>query len=212
MIRNKTKITGTVVDAEGLPVKNIRVELVPTDLIEKPNLFALKEDDLTDEKGNFTLENVPPGNYTMSVNYTSSPDEKNAFATTFYPNTPDRTQATNFTVTYGSMDINNIEFRLPPRLKTQEITGIIVWSDGTPVFDAHVGLRDAEDNFYASDMRTGKSGEFSLNGFPGRTYFISADNYSSDVGADSASYVSSGKFILDKDVKPFRLVLEMKKK
>lgn len=212
LIKNKTKISGRVIDAAGLPVKEILVELVPYNLTEKPNLFTLKEDDLTDERGGFIIENIPPGNYTLSINYTTSPDEEDAFPTTFYPNTSDRTRAINFSVANGTKDFENIEFRLPPRLKTQEVKGIIVWSDGTPVFDAHVGLRDAEDNFYASDMRTGKNGEFTLNGFPGRTYFISADNYSSDVGAVEASYVLTEKFVLDKDIKFFRLVLEKKTK
>lgn len=212
LIENKSKISGKVLDADGLPVNQIFVELVPVELTEKPNLIRLQEDDLTDEQGNFTLENVPPGNYTMSINYTTSPDEDDAFPTTFYPNASDKTQALVFNIAIGSKNIENIEFKLPPRLKTEEIKGIIVWSDGTPVFDAHVGLRDAEDDFYVSDMRTDKSGTFTLNGFPGRKYYISADNYSSNVGADEASYVSSEKFVFDKNTESFRLVLEKKTK
>lgn len=212
LIRNKTKISGRVLDVEGLPVNEILVELVPVDLSEKPTIFALKDDDLTDEEGNFSLDNVPPGRYTLSVNYTIAPDEDDPFPTTFYPNASDKTQAMIFNIEFGSKDVEIIEFRLPPRLVSQEIKGIIVWSDGTPVFDAHVGLRNAEDNLFASDMRTDEAGNFTLNGFPGRKYYISANNYSSDKDSNLVSYVSSDKFILDKDIKPFRLVLEKKTK
>jgi len=50
-----------------------------------------------------------------------------------------------------------------------------------------------------------------LQGFGGRKYYISADNYSSN-NAESTSYTSSDKFILDENVKFFRLVLEKKEK
>lgn len=212
LFNNLTKISGRVLDADSIPVNDISVELVPVELNGKSNFLKLREYTQTDKKGDFTIKNVPPGIYTMSINYSKSPDEEDAFPTTFYPNTPDRTEAVNFTVAFGTKDIENIEFRLPPRLKSQEIKGIIVWSDGTPVNDAHVGLRDAADNFYTSDMRTLKNGEFILNGFSGRKYFISADNYSNDVDANEASYISTDKFVLDKDVKFFRLVLERKTK
>ncbi len=210
LIKNKTKISGKVLDVKGSPVREIFVELLPADLNEKPKPFTFKERDLTNEFGNFTLENVPPGSYTLSINYTTSPDEDDAFPTTFYPNAPDKQQAMIFNVEFGSEDIKNIEFRLPPRLETQEIRGIVVWADGTPAYDIHVGLQDAEDNLFASDARTDKAGNFTLMGFSGRKYYISADNYSSDKDSNLVSYFMSDKFTLDKDVKPFLVVLEKK--
>ncbi len=210
LIKNRTKISGKVLDVEGNPVNEIFIKLIPIELNEKPEPFAGKEEDLTDEKGNFTIEKIPPGNYVLSINYTTSPSEDNAFPTAFYPNAAEKSQGMIFNIELGSKNIENIEFKLPPRLETQEISGFVVWSDGTPAFDIHVGLRDAEDNLFTSDARTDKTGSFTLKGFSGREYFISAENYSSDKEANLVSYFLSDKFILDKDVKPIRIVLEKK--
>lgn len=212
LIRNKTKISGKVLDVEGKPVKEIFVELIPAELNKKPRPFALQEDDLTNEGGHFTIENIPPGNYVLSVNYTGSPDEEDAFPTTFYPTASEISQAQIFHIEFGSEDIKNLIFKLPPRLETQEIKGTVVWSDGNPAFDVHIGLRDEETNFYTSDMRSDKNGNFILTGILGREYYISANNYSSDKDANLVSYTASDKFILDNDVKLFRLVLEKKEK
>ena len=212
LIKNKTKISGRVHDAQGRIVKDIWVELIPADLAEKPKPFTFREKDLTDEFGKFTLENIPPGRYTMSVNYTTSPDEyKRPFPTTFYPNAPEKSQASVFDIRLGSDDIENIDFRLGPRLLINELKDVVIWSDGTPAFDTHVGLRDAEDDLFTDDMRTDKLGNFTLKGIKGRKYFISAENYSSGSDAPS-SYVSSDKFVLDENVRFFRLVLEKQTK
>ena len=81
-VQNKSLISGKVIDSQGKPVKEIRLEVISTDSARKPR-YGGDDGGLTDEKGNFSIENIPSGSYTLSVNYLASPDEENPFPTVF---------------------------------------------------------------------------------------------------------------------------------
>ncbi len=118
VVENKSQINGKVVDSQNKPVAEIRVELVSVDG-EKPEPFS-DNGGSTEATGEFSIENVPSGRYTLSVNYLTMPDKDNPFPTVFYPNAKERSEATIIEVGLGQT-INNLVLRLPPRLVAKKL-------------------------------------------------------------------------------------------
>ena len=56
--QSKGAITGRVADSSGAVLQGARVELQPRGVIS-----------VTNERGEFTFTNVPPGDYTVTISY-----------------------------------------------------------------------------------------------------------------------------------------------
>jgi len=73
--------------------------------------------------------------------------------------------------------LNELNFRLAPRLKAATITGIAVDENGKPVTEADVDLYDLEDpddQLFGVDVKTDKQGRFTIHCFKGRRYLVHA--------------------------------------
>ncbi|MGE3465638.1 MAG: hypothetical protein AB7J13_01790 [Pyrinomonadaceae bacterium] len=197
---NNSMVAGRLLDAEGSPARNVRVELVSVD--EKSSYLG-GESDETDSNGYFSVKEIPAGKYTLSVNFNSNPDPEKPFPTTFYPSSGDRAKATILEIGFGSR-IEGFVWNLPPKLAEKRLSGNVVWEDGSPAVGAEIKLFDmAFPRFYAGcsllenrdnaedttspvrstsfrlsgpacDLKSNSSGAFRLSGYEGRTYRISA--------------------------------------
>jgi hypothetical protein len=236
VLSNNSKISGKVVDSDGKPVADLRVELLSTD--EKKSYLGGMSGE-TDNSGVFSIEKIPTGKYTLSVNYNSFPQPDRPFPTVFYPNSPNRENAKIFEVGLGQ-SINEIVFRLPPRLTEKEIRGEIVWEDGSPAKDVEIILEDNEfqgfktgcyllttskkslggnpETFAVSlglrgsgcRLRTDESGKFLIKGFSSRKYRIKAETEKT-VDGQKVKY-KAGSELFSLDEKPISLKLVLKPK
>ncbi|MDQ3710807.1 MAG: carboxypeptidase regulatory-like domain-containing protein [Acidobacteriota bacterium] len=205
-VENNAQITGKVIDAQGKPVAEIWIEFVSVDN-EKPD-FLGDESGQSDENGEFTIYNVPSGRYTLSVNFTGEADEEQPFPTTFYPNASVREDAKVFEIGLGQT-VDNLIFRLPPRIVKQKIYGTVVFPDGRPATEMTVNLQRDDSDRSFSRTRTDKNGNFVLNGFTGEKYNFGIEYYGEEI--EKRDYtIKKSVFTLDKNMPSFRLVLEKK--
>lgn len=97
------KVSGKVLDGDGSPAKNAFVSLAVTDgFMRYSNVSSL-----VDEKGNFTLNNVRPGQYTVMANRMDGQNH----------------QAAQTPLTVSDSDVTNVALQLLPGL---EAKGVIV--------------------------------------------------------------------------------------
>lgn len=204
VVENKSQINGKVVDSQNKPVAEIRVELVSVDG-EKPEPFS-DNGGSTEATGEFSIENVPSGRYTLSVNYLTTPDEESPFPTVFYPNSSERKNAAIIEVGLGQR-IDNLILRLPPRIATQKIYGTVIFPDGRPAVDITVNLQREDSDISFSYTRADKDGNFVLNGFTGEKYNFGVQYYG-DSNEKRNYTIKKSVFTLDKNTQPFRLILE----
>jgi len=167
------QIRGTLLKSNGRPLAYTEIELVPVDskqMVMNQNLFAT-----SGSNGKFAFNNLPPGRYTLSINFDDKPSDLSPYPTYFYPNTENRDDAEVFEITSSSA-IKNVTFKLLPPLVSRKISGNVVFTNGTPVVGARIGLRDvAYDRSVGFGIaKTDKAGNFTINGFIGREYQIGA--------------------------------------
>jgi len=237
VLTNNSKITGKIIDSDGKPVSNLRVELLSMDETGKSYLRGMSGE--TDKTGIFTIEEIPTGKYTLSVNYNSFPQFNSPFPTVFYPKSSNRENAEIFEIGLGQ-STGEIVFRLPPRLSEVEIRGEIFWEDGTSAKDVEIMLEDdefrgvrvgcylqkvREETFAGNpevksaglsfaglgcNLKTNESGKFLIEGFSNRKYRIKAETEKTVGGQREKYKVESELFSIAEN--PVFLKLTLKKK
>jgi hypothetical protein len=125
-------------DIEGKPVRNARVELVP---LEEKSSYLGGLSDESDPNGNFSIERVPIGKYTLSINYNSPPEPDHPFPTTFFPSGSNRSDSRVLKIEFGT-SVEGLTWRLPERLTEASIKGTVVWEDGSPASEAEIKIFD----------------------------------------------------------------------
>lgn len=167
---NKAKISGKLISSDGKPLKDLDVELINSATKEWTTSAT------TDSEGNFSLEGIPAGKYLIAVNKEISPHAESPYPTFYYPKAYNRASAKIFEIGLGE-NIDNLVFQLPPKLKEQEIRGIVVWANGKPAVKTRVEIDDIiDDSFFRAERitETDASGKFVLKGFVGRSYTLKA--------------------------------------
>ena len=162
-------IEGKLIKKDLKPVQYTELELVPLDMEQVPN--DSRYVGVSDTYGRFRFVDVPPGRYTLSINFGEKPTFLSPFSTFFYPGTSNRDEATVFTVD-GSTRVRDLVFKLQTELTKNPIVGRITWPDGKPVQGAIIACRDVEfdvRNTFGS-VRSDKNGMFTLEAFVGRRY------------------------------------------
>lgn len=169
---NDSEVGGMVVGLSNEPIAKVWVELVPVGLTIK-NSVVPSGFTTTESNGRFSSKNVPPGKYTVSINYLNAPDDEQPFPTVFAPDSGDRANARVIEVRPGTK-IDDIAIKIPSRLRKQSITGVVLWPDGKPVKKDVMGLSDivAGDSCVNGCVETDEKGRFTVMGYPGRKYSI----------------------------------------
>ena len=121
---------GVVRDADGTPVADTVVEMVPVkrkaERWKEPILLSL-----TDEQGRYAIDGVPPGDYYLGINLRKTPVKQRPYPRTYYPNTPDIAQALQIAFARGPLTYD-LDLRLPSKLPLVTIQGRILNSEGKP--------------------------------------------------------------------------------
>ncbi len=237
VLANNSSLSGRLLDADGRPVPHARVELVSMDADRS---YLGGESGETDIDGTFSIEQVPIGKYTLSINFNSNPDPERPFPTTFYPAATERISAHIFEIGLGSK-IEDISWRLPPKLGETIIEGEVLWEDGTPAQFAEIKLFDmAFPGFYAGcfllesrnrpenlsspvrsvsmsmkgsacNLKSDASGKFRLSAYAGRTYRVKASAKRTTLGAETEYSGQSDAFKLGTEPPSLRIQLKRTK-
>jgi hypothetical protein len=124
------RVQGVVRDDNGVPVAGALVEMVSTNQQlkpwEQPVLLGV-----SDENGQYTINGIPPGDYYLGVNIKSTPTKEHPYPRTYYPGTPDLSQATQVGIVIGA-SVLDLDLRVPRRLSLVMIHGRIQNADGKP--------------------------------------------------------------------------------
>jgi len=205
-LKNESEVGVKVIDAEGNPVKNIWVEFVPLSVTVRPeNVFIIKEFGVTNPQGGLYEFNLPPGSYTVSVNYFHAPNKEYPYPATFLPGTMDRSKAQVIEIKPG-VEIRNLVIQLPQKLASFAVTGEVHWPDGTPASNVEIFLEDESNKGFCvdgCDQMTSQNGSYKLFGYKGQRYRIEAR-----IGdGDSRRTAESLPFQLDRNISIPKLVL-----
>ena len=119
--------------------------------------------------GAFVFERIPPGRYVIGINRWSWRG-KSPYPPTYHPGVEDVEQAAVIELAAGQ-EIT-VDVSLPARLSELTVTGVVVWTDGTPGTGAYVELIDAAMPGIDTELTaiSDAEGRFSIRAFRDRSY------------------------------------------
>ncbi len=209
-------IKGKLLQSNGQPLPHTEIELVPVNSAVQLNDSHLLA--VSGAAGLFSFQNVPAGSYNLSINFDEKPSPLSPYATVFYPNAINRAEAEVFKIDSNSQ-LNGLIFRLPPKLNQRKITGKVLWSDGNPIPDAYIFLRDVEfdKSLIFGAIKSDNKGNFSIVGFEGRKYQVGAvlfEMTGKTVAESNGTVIgtaNSGAFILNAGTANVKLTVKLPK-
>jgi hypothetical protein len=207
------RVEGTVRDKEGAPLVGAQVEMRPTnDKLERWKYPILL--DMTDENGHYSIEGIPPGDYFLGINITSTPTKEQPFASTYYPGTQDRQKATRISFFSGA-SVQELDLQTPRRLRLVTIRGRLHTADGkAPRREDYPQVRIKEPGLYGQiekePIEFDSEGRFQLELCEGVRYSAFAfagpgrsQMYSAPIEFTATRDGSEFVFILDKSADEF---------
>jgi hypothetical protein len=176
-------ISGRITDEFGEPLANAAVTAMRYGFAAGARRLlpgsGQNSRDTTDDQGSFRLFGLSPGDYVVSAAFragggevTDPAGEPSGYAPTYYPGTPNVTEAQRVTVGLGQEQSGVVFSLVATRLV--RVTGAVVSSQGLPVANAMVMLTPAGGRTGAPMMQTAATrvdatGQFRLsNVAPGR--------------------------------------------
>ena len=158
---NDSGIAGKVVSPEGKPMERVCINLVRTKDFEKRDL-SYGSLNCTDKKGNYSLEELSPGEYFVVVNGDGKISGNEPFPPVFYPGVSDHTSAKPVVVKPGE-HLSSIDITVPSFYAHVAVMGTLSYSDGKPAVLEYVKfLPDDENKFEYRAAWTDGAGRFSL--------------------------------------------------
>ena len=192
-------ITGKVLDDTGEPMMGVNVSVLRQPSEEekeergphgKKLEMSMVATAQTDDRGEFRLFNLKPGEYYVKAAETGNAwgfgsavysDSRltvlgalgSDFAPVYYPGVVQVDQAQAITLSAGEEVQADIALR---RVKTTEVAGRVIGPDGGPGVRSYVSLSPVGVEDWGGELggMTDSSGEFSVKGVPPGTYYIGA--------------------------------------
>lgn len=202
-------ITGKVTDAEGHPLIEERINLLPVDQRnQRGPVYSVMAGFQTDDRGVYRMFGVRPGRYRVSVGegndnfYGRFGSVRPAYRTTFYPDATDPAKATVVEIEEGT-EATRIDITLGETVQGFSVNGRVVDESGKPVANVSIGLsriivdgNNTSSSGGGTGARTDSQGEFRIEKLPAGKYSISIyPPPESDLRADPATFD-----VLDQDV------------
>lgn len=216
VVKTNGIISGKVLDADGIPLKKINVNLIS--LNEKNELNEQDYDAYTNENGFYEFKGLSPGRYLLGVgiDYFSSDREEAAYLSTYYPSSRNKEEAIIIELGKAQVLGNHI-IQLFPKLKKSKVTGQIRLKKGqvvpkgsymqAEVYVKRAGFKRAS---WEGRLKLDKKGNFSLEVFEETEYLIKAENIKEfEENSLTVTHSSQCVIIIAKDsVKPLQIILE----
>jgi hypothetical protein len=176
-VTDNGRVNGRVINADGEPVPKILVSLVQPGSDPRENQVKLER---TDDEGNFKFSAVPRGRYLIAVNHNRFPELKDptkGYPPTFYPGVTDQANAQAITVGPGEK-LNDLLVRVPSKRAPSVVKISVVWSDGTPVPKAAIGIADVtlDTDFVSYSANADENGQHTIEGYIGEILVIHAQS------------------------------------
>jgi len=209
--QNDSRITGHVFKPDGTAMAKANVELMT---LERDAIQRLSGDETwADEKGEYELEEIPPGRYLLGINLSSSPDDEQPYPRTFYPGVTDRSRATVIEIGLGQK-LKDIDIHLPPQAIAYLVRGFVVWPDGSLAKAVDIYLEDVDYPGWCVNGCAGKTdeqGRFELKGFAGYKYRVvsTAGRSSADGKQNVNVYGVSESFQLGGEMENLKIMLSL---
>jgi hypothetical protein len=166
------RISGRVVNADGTPATTVPLILDSVAGWQTNPLMTYLHTQ-TDADGHFEFNGLRPGEYVFGVTLLNPPDELDPYPKTFYPGVENFDTASRLRI--GEAEgIQNVDFRLPPRLTATRLTVAVIGRDGKSEIGAGVVVSDKEFNGPPWVGQTDSQGRCEVSVFEGRTYSVSA--------------------------------------
>jgi len=173
IIRPDGRVSGKIVDSEGLPAARKKVELIsadpPKEHVHRFGLWAH-----ADQEGHYEFELVPPGRYLLGINIDWAPSRGNPYPPTYYPGVADSPEAQVVVMGEGTR-MERFDIMLPPKLAERRIRGHVVRRDGSSVEGAKVVCEISPAYGKSAESGYGDTyidGRFDVCGLDGLTYLI----------------------------------------
>jgi len=202
-------ITGKVTDADGHPIIEERVNLLPVDQRNpRGSVYGVSSGFQTDDRGIYRMFGIRPGRYRVAIGegndnfYGRFGSARPAYRTTFYPDATDPAKATVIEIEEGT-EATRIDITLGETVQGFSANGRVVDESGKPVANVGIGLtRIIVDGNNTSSygggtgVRSDRQGEFRVEKLPPGKYSISIyPPTDSDIRADPVTFD-----VLDSDV------------
>lgn len=159
-LRSTGSISGTVKDLNNNSISDMIVEALDF------GTNKLIDNVMTDGSGNYTIADIPTGNYSVRVNTIGT-----NFDDQYYNQVDSRNLATAVTVTEKS-DTSDIDFVLSFK---GSISGTVKSVNNVAVTGMAVGAFDFETNEFINSAVTNRNGGYSITDIPSGSYIVLVD-------------------------------------
>ena len=171
---------GTVYGPDGAPAgKGFVVRIIRADPADPGGARAAERSTVafTDERGRYEFDGLPAGRYLVGVNVFDPPLPSSPYVGTYHPAGSDMTKAVPVEVSDGRQV--RIHLRLPARLRTMLISGVVVDELDVPVPGALLMLADLEfpHSFSTIHGTSDSAGKFEIQVIEGRIYKVRVAGY-----------------------------------
>jgi protocatechuate 3,4-dioxygenase beta subunit len=213
-------ITGRVTDADGRPVIEERITLLPVDenggpartMFSRPSTFQMYQ---TDDRGVYRLYGLSPGHYKVSAGdqagRVAGVRAGGYYQQVYYPDAMDAAKASIVNLNEGA-EAKNIDITLGRRASTYLVSGRVLDADTKqPLSDVQFALGIIQQNqnesyiagTFSSGTPTNSQGEFRFEGVePGRyAIFVSSSRFNPNSNSGPKVYSDPVVFeVVDSDV------------
>lgn len=171
-------ILGRVVDEEGEPVQNARVEVMQSRYINGKRQMTPSGGATTNDRGEFRIPNLSPGQIILSAmpdrnsgaGITDAEPDK-AYVRTYHPGVIAASQAARIDVAAGA-DLTGFEIKLT-KSKVVRVSGKAVDAAGKPLNNTMVLVMQRDSFFGSMDWFSAtQDGKFEIRGVPAGPYSI----------------------------------------
>lgn len=143
-----TAIKGRVVSPSGSPMEGVCITAVSTELKEGDYRGP---SDCTDQKGEFSIEEMRSGNYILVANDDGRMSGSNPFGVVFYPGVTEHKNAGVVAVEPGKYVTGRV-IQIPQTVELVTFRGRFLFSDGKPVVDETIKFVPADKDRF-DEMR-----------------------------------------------------------
>lgn len=182
-----TKIAGRVLSPSGTPMSKVCVKAEPV----SDDKDSLGGGACTDERGEFSISTIQPGNYVLIANSEGKIDAEQPFSTLYYPGVPSKENAGVLAVEAGQYHLN-VEFQIPELNRLIEISGRVLFADDKPVEGIWVNFKPtSQEKFSTESLMTDKEGRFLIKVPFGAVGAVQASKYFSEYTHPNCSTILS---------------------
>ena len=169
-------IAGRITDEDGDPIRGMQVATMVYQYTTRGRELVDRRSASTDDQGEYRIYDLPAGKYFLKASLqrmrSATPEEADAFATTYYPGAQDPSGAVQIDLAPGQQ-LRGMSLALR-RTRSATIRGRVIAPPGVSV---SAGLMVASDSGTSTTTNSvqDKDGKFELFGIsPGRVYVIGA--------------------------------------